>query len=143
MSSLAVLAAGARQRHDVDSVAACIDARKGETYLGIYQFAEDRAITSVIADQLVDPLIYRLDPDRPVFAAGPGWASYPNFAGLQGSYDHGIGCHHKTVGGRPVGTCPNTVPTRRDRRCPVRAAQLPARPGNRKLIRPADQIQDL
>ena len=85
VSSLAVLAAGARQRHDVDSVAACIDARKGETYLGIYQFAEDGAITSVIADQLVDPLIYRLDPDRPVFAAGPGWASYPNFAGLQGS----------------------------------------------------------
>jgi len=85
VSSLAVLAAGARQRHDVNSVAACIDARKREIYLGIYQFAEDGAISSVIADQLVDPLAYRLDPDRPVFAAGPGWASYPNFAGLQGS----------------------------------------------------------
>jgi tRNA threonylcarbamoyladenosine biosynthesis protein TsaB len=84
VSSLAVLAAGARQRHEVVCVAACIDARKGQAYLGVYQFAEDGTISSVIADQLVDPLAYRLDPDRPAFAAGPGWASYPTFAGLQG-----------------------------------------------------------
>ena len=84
VSSLAVLAAGARQRHDVVCVAACLDARKAQAYLGIYQFAEDGTILSVLADQLVDPLAYRLDPDRPAFAAGPGWASYPTFAGLQG-----------------------------------------------------------
>ena len=84
VSSLAVLAAGARQRHEVHCVAACIDARKGQAYLGVYQFAEDGTISSVIADQLVDPLAYRLEPDRPAFAAGPGWASYPTFAGLQG-----------------------------------------------------------
>jgi tRNA threonylcarbamoyladenosine biosynthesis protein TsaB len=84
VSSLAVLAAGARQRHEVVCVAACIDARKGQAYLGVYQFAEDGTISSVIADQLVDPLAYRLDPDRRAFAAGPGWASYPTFAGLQG-----------------------------------------------------------
>ena len=85
VSSLAVLAAGARHRHDVNRVAACIDARKGQAYLGIYQFADDGTISNVIADQLVDPLAYRLDPDRPAFAAGPGWASYPNFASLQGA----------------------------------------------------------
>ncbi len=84
VSSLAVLAAGARQRHEVVCVAACIDARKGQAYLGVYQFAEDGTINSVVADQLVDPLAYRLDPDRRAFAAGPGWASYPTFAGLQG-----------------------------------------------------------
>ncbi len=84
VSSLAVLAAGARQRHGVNCVAACIDARKRQAYLGVYQFAEDGDIDTVIADQLVDPLAYRLDPDRPVFAAGPGWANYPEFPELQG-----------------------------------------------------------
>ena len=84
VSSLAVLAAGARQRHGVNCVAACIDARKRQAYLGIYQFTQDGDIGTVLADQLVDPFAYRLDPDRPVFAAGPGWASYPEFPGLQG-----------------------------------------------------------
>ena len=83
-SSLAVLAAGASQQYGVNCVAACIDARKRQAYLGVYQFAEDGEIETVISDQLVDPLAYRLNPDRPVFAAGPGWASYPEFPALQG-----------------------------------------------------------
>ena len=79
ISSLAVLAAAAIDRHGVDCVAACVDARMDEAYVGVYR-AADGGVTTVVADRLAAPGAGALLGDEAFFAAGPGWAAYPQLA---------------------------------------------------------------
>jgi len=85
ISTLAVLAAGAWRQHEARRVAACLDARRHEAYLGVYTFAQDGTANPTMPDSIVDPGTYGLDGPAPVFAAGTGWASYPGFLAGQGA----------------------------------------------------------
>lgn len=79
VSSLAALAAGAMQRHAVDCVAACVDARMGEAYVGVYRRGDGTLLTEM-DDRLVAPDRFRVPHDPAVFAAGPGWSAFPELA---------------------------------------------------------------
>ena len=78
VSSLAVLASGALGANRAAAVAACVDARMGEAYLGVYRGAPGGLICE-LSDRLVDPGTYRLpaELDGPLFACGGGWSAYP------------------------------------------------------------------
>ena len=78
VSSLAAVAVEAGRTLGAEPIAVCLDARMGEAYLGVYEFAADGTATPLLADRLVDPANFRLpDYGRPVTAAGPGWEAYP------------------------------------------------------------------
>ncbi|MBT8441392.1 MAG: tRNA (adenosine(37)-N6)-threonylcarbamoyltransferase complex dimerization subunit type 1 TsaB, partial [Gammaproteobacteria bacterium] len=74
----AVLAAGAMRRHAASVVAACVDARMGEAYLGIYRSGAG-ALVAAGVDRLVDPTNFILpsDSEPSLFAVGGGWSAYP------------------------------------------------------------------
>jgi tRNA threonylcarbamoyladenosine biosynthesis protein TsaB len=78
ISSLAVLAAGAMWRHGASTIAACVDARMGEAYLGVYRTGEG-GLVAERTDRLVDPAKFTLTSatDASLFAAGGGWSAYP------------------------------------------------------------------
>lgn len=84
VSSLATLAAGAMRRHEVGCVAACVDARMGEAYLGVYRDTGD-GLRAERADCLVAPDEFLLPPSGELFAAGPGWAAFPGLAAAHAS----------------------------------------------------------
>lgn len=88
VSSLAVLAAAAMQRHAVTTVAACVDARMGEAYIGVYRAAEP-GLVAVTEDFLVAPGEFQL-PDGRLFAAGGGWAAFPQLVDANGSRLTGV-----------------------------------------------------
>jgi len=76
VSSLAAIAVQAGRMHGAEPVAASLDARMGEAYMGVYRFdASGRAIP-IEADRLVSPDEFVLEQDG-VMAAGPGWQAYP------------------------------------------------------------------
>ncbi len=79
VSSLATLAAAAMRLHRVECVAACVDARMGEAYVGVYRNRGD-GLEAEVPDCLVAPDEFRLPLSRAAFAAGPGWAAYPRMA---------------------------------------------------------------
>lgn len=90
VSSLEILAQGAARAHGAKAVAACLDARMGEAYFGLYVADEAGVLEAEISDRLVDPAGFVLDARDTVFAAGPGWAAYPdlyqrNKSGLSGA----------------------------------------------------------
>jgi tRNA threonylcarbamoyladenosine biosynthesis protein TsaB len=76
VSSLAALAHAAGDGAGI--LAASLDARMGEAYVGVYERDAAGAISATVADALVVPDNYRLvqicSDARPV---GPGWAAYP------------------------------------------------------------------
>lgn len=78
VSSLAVLAAGVIRDNGPCVVAACVDARMNEAYLGLYG-AESGGLACRFADRLVDPEAFRLPAKigGSLFAAGGGWSAYP------------------------------------------------------------------
>ena len=78
VSSLAVLAMGAFRVHQSPVVATCFDARMGEAYFAVYE-VDDGLPRPRVSDVLVDPATFEFDVDAEVFAAGPGWAAYPEF----------------------------------------------------------------
>lgn len=85
VSSLAALAIAARRRHGADCIVPCFDARMGEAYLAVYNGAlsggaAPDGLHQTVPDCLVDPGSFRLSPDLAFFAAGPGWAVYPELA---------------------------------------------------------------
>jgi len=91
ISSLACLALGAMQKHAVQVVATCLDARMDEAYLAVYR-ADDQSLLSVqLEDRLVDPIQFTLDPDPGFFAAGPGWSTcgdlFARHAGSMSGHD--------------------------------------------------------
>lgn len=78
VSSLAALALRADGDNPSGTVAACLDARMGEAYLGVYAVNNPGQPLELIADSLVQPGEFRL-PESPggVLAAGQGWSEYP------------------------------------------------------------------
>lgn len=76
ISSLAVLAAAAMRARDVTCVAACVDARMGEAYLGVYS-RDGTTLRADVPDRLVSPDEFVLDANCRAFAAGGGWSAYP------------------------------------------------------------------
>ncbi len=84
VSSLATLAAGAMRRHAVRCVAASVDARMGEAYVGVYRDRGD-GLQVECADCLVAPNEFLLPLSGEVFAAGPGWAAFPGLAAAHAS----------------------------------------------------------
>jgi tRNA threonylcarbamoyladenosine biosynthesis protein TsaB len=89
VSSLAVLAAAAMREHRVERVAACIDARMGEAYIGVYRREGDRVVAE-LEDQLVTPATFTLPVAAGLFAAGGGWEAFPELAATNASHFEGI-----------------------------------------------------
>lgn len=81
VSSLESLALGAaRDRQFHGRVAACLDARMDQVYLGLYEVSEDNCCA-----QRRDVLVTPEDVDLPgghLLLAGPGWSAYPVLASL-------------------------------------------------------------
>ena len=73
-----------------DRIAACLDARMQEAYVGIYELVADGVLENIAPDSLVQPDHYRLAASYPdVLAAGPGWAAYPDMLdGFKGHVDY-------------------------------------------------------
>jgi tRNA threonylcarbamoyladenosine biosynthesis protein TsaB len=88
ISSLAALALAAMREHGVEHVAACIDARMGEAYIGIYRRDGDRVVAE-LEDQLVTPATYTLPGEGKLFAAGGGWDAYPELAATNAAHLEG------------------------------------------------------
>lgn len=86
VSSLAALAAGAMRRYGAPVVAACVDARMGEAYLGVYRL-EGGGLVAELPDRLVDPADFILSSDTgaSLFAAGGGWSAYPQLLAANAS----------------------------------------------------------
>jgi tRNA threonylcarbamoyladenosine biosynthesis protein TsaB len=76
VSSLAVMAAGAIQRHGASLVATCLDARMGEAYVAVYAADDNEMISVRLEDRLVDPHEYEIVSPQKFLAAGPGWAAF-------------------------------------------------------------------
>ncbi len=75
VSTLATLAAGATTSDA--TIAASLDARMGEAYVGVYRFTNG-TVTNELSDRLVQPNEFRLvDHARDAAAAGGGWAEFP------------------------------------------------------------------
>ena len=79
VSSLGALAAAAMRVHGVSRVAACVDARMGEAYIGVYRRAGDGLVAEV-ADCLIAPDDFVLPVAGGLFAAGGGWEAFPALA---------------------------------------------------------------
>ena len=77
ISSLQALAQAASSDQPAGTlVAACLDARMGEVYAGLYLPAV-QGIDVVMADCLADPDSMELPGEAHFLAIGPGWAAYP------------------------------------------------------------------
>ena len=77
VSSLAALAAGAWRRHQKAPIAACLDARMGEAYLGLYDIDAQESLVARLADALIQPESFRLPEVTGIVAAGNGWSACP------------------------------------------------------------------
>lgn len=93
VSSLAVLAFGAMREHDAKRVAACVDARMGEAYLGVWRHGPG-GLVAELDDRLVRPGEFRLTEvgiaERGLFAAGPGWAVHESLLSVSESRLSGV-----------------------------------------------------
>ncbi len=78
VSSLEALAATALKVRPAPSIAACLDARMGEAFLGVYALDSSGHLQCELSDMLIDPQRFRLVDDHPgAFAAGAGWEEWP------------------------------------------------------------------
>jgi tRNA threonylcarbamoyladenosine biosynthesis protein TsaB len=79
ISSLQALAQRAHEQHGAAHVAAMLDARMNEVYVGHFKVNDAGLVQAQGEEQLCPPDTYQL-PDaqvRPDFLAGPGWSAYP------------------------------------------------------------------
>lgn len=74
VSDLAALAQQAARRHGMRRVIACLDARMGEVYWGLYECGAGEVMALVGSERLSAP---EAVAGADAFAAGPGWAAYP------------------------------------------------------------------
>ena len=129
VSTLAALAAGAFRRTTADAVACCLDAHMGEVYVGVYRRDAEEGVRALAPDVLAAPDAVSLPGDRAYFAAGPGWAAYPQLAGrLRGRFT-GMRARSAAVGRRRGAAGTVALPGGQDRAACRGAAQLPAPPG--------------
>ncbi len=80
-STLHLLAAGvAAAAPEGAVIAAALDARQNEAYVGLYS-REGDSLTPVVPDSLQPPAGVALpELSQPVYLAGPGWSVYPELA---------------------------------------------------------------
>lgn len=74
VSDLAALAQQAVRRHDAQRTLACLDARMGELYWGLFERDAEGLVRLVGNERLTPPSAVE---GAGAFAAGPGWAAYP------------------------------------------------------------------
>ncbi len=91
VSTLAALAAGAFRQTTADAVACCLDAHMGEVYVGVYRRDVEEGVRELRPDVLEAPDAVALPGDWACFAAGPGWAAYPELAARLRSRLTGMG----------------------------------------------------
>lgn len=77
ISDLAALAQQASRRYRAQRVLACLDARMGEVYWGLYEQRADAVMALAGAERLSSPLAVE---GHGAFGAGPGWCAYPDLA---------------------------------------------------------------
>jgi tRNA threonylcarbamoyladenosine biosynthesis protein TsaB len=78
ISTLAALALSAARKTAATRIAACLDARMGEAYIGTYALAVGDVLTQVAPDRLLAPADIDLeDVADGWLAAGSGWAAWP------------------------------------------------------------------
>lgn len=78
VSSLQALAFGAAMNSSASlTVAAALDARMGEVYLGVYRL-QDNELDTLLADCLAKPEQLELPGEAAMLAAGPGWLAQPS-----------------------------------------------------------------
>jgi len=80
VSTLAAVAVEVGRTRGAEPVAVCLDARMGEVYVGVYDFAPDGAARAILTDQIADPAQFDLGDFPGAFAAGPGWEAYPELS---------------------------------------------------------------
>ena len=79
VSSLEAMAAGLMREQSVATVAACLDARMGEAFLGVYSNQANGQLQCEFTDALIDPNEFRLADHYPTaLAVGNGWAAWPD-----------------------------------------------------------------
>ena len=88
-STLALLAAGVGEaKAGCAVIAAALDARQGEAYIGFYRLING-SVTEMLPDAICNPASFRLaavavaESCTSFYLAGPGWSAYPEL--LQGS----------------------------------------------------------
>jgi tRNA threonylcarbamoyladenosine biosynthesis protein TsaB len=78
VSSLEAMAASVMRQRSVSKVAACLDARMDEAYLGVYSTVGNGRLQCEFNDALINPEEYKLVASYPdAFAAGNGWEIWP------------------------------------------------------------------
>jgi tRNA threonylcarbamoyladenosine biosynthesis protein TsaB len=78
ISTLAALA-GAAASKEHTHVAACLDARMDEAYLGLYECSQVDGVRAIKPDRLLAPEAVHLDTIAGGWlAAGPGWTAWPS-----------------------------------------------------------------
>jgi tRNA threonylcarbamoyladenosine biosynthesis protein TsaB len=80
VSTLAALAALGFRHTTADTVACCLDAHMGEVYVGVYGRDAGDGVRELGPDVLEVPDSVSLPGGATCFAAGPGWAAYPQLA---------------------------------------------------------------
>ena len=95
VSSLAAMVAAVHKHHEGTPVAACLDARMNEAYLGIYDLDTDGQPQMIMADQLVQPADFHFDATAgKLLLAGTGWHAYPelveNNRGFAAAYEFDV-----------------------------------------------------
>lgn len=80
VSTLATLALGTARASGAGLVAACLDARIGEAYIGRYRIDAAGSVEADVADRLIDPQLFNFAGHAEFFAAGPGWKAFPQLA---------------------------------------------------------------
>ena len=79
ISTLAALARAAADKYQLAHVAACLDARMGEAYLGIYDCTSGDTARPMQADRLLAPAEIALEAvPGGLLAAGAGWGLWPD-----------------------------------------------------------------
>ncbi|MCB1605855.1 MAG: tRNA (adenosine(37)-N6)-threonylcarbamoyltransferase complex dimerization subunit type 1 TsaB [Xanthomonadales bacterium] len=76
LSSLAALAQAEADEHPGHPIAAMIDARMGEIYLGLFRSDEDGLVVALNGERVIPPEQVRLSGDQTWRAVGSGWNAY-------------------------------------------------------------------
>lgn len=76
ISTLAAIALGAIREHEVNRVAAAVDARMGEVYWGLYQADGEGGVKLLGKEQVCPPTAVLVPAEGAWFGAGSGWAVY-------------------------------------------------------------------
>ena len=102
VSTLATLAQGAYRRFGYRRVVACIDARIGEVYCGVYALGEDRFMRLAVPEQVCSPTLAPVPGGDDWSGIGSGWAVYETplkqrFGGSVETVEQGLVPHAKDV----------------------------------------------